>query len=122
MLRENRLKNKIIDFEKDNLDSLIITIKRKYDKFIRVKLIKKGFIENFYEFRDFQVFHNDFQIEFRIVENGEFTFNFFTINQIKRSELSYTRHFYSLEEVFKELEQELLRNLYKNKKCLLTFI
>ncbi len=34
--------------------------------------------------------------------------------------LSYIRHFYSLEEASKELEQELLRNFYKNQKCLLT--
>jgi len=115
-------REKIIDFEREGLDSLITSIKRKYNKFVRVKLVKKGFIEDFYEFREFQILHKNFQIEFRLVENGKFTFNFFIINQIKRSELSYSKHFYSLEEAFKELEQELLRNFYRSQKCLLTFI
>ncbi len=119
---ENRPREKITDFEREDLDSLITSIKRKYDKFIRIKLIKKGLVEDFYEFREFLIFHNDFKIQFRMVENGEFAFNLFSISKIKRLELSYTRYFYSLEEVFKELEQELLRNLYKNQKCLLTFI
>ncbi len=119
---ENSPREKIIDFDKENFNSLIASIKKIYHKFIKVKLIKKGLVEDFYEFREFQIFHNDFQIEFRIVENGEITFNFFCINQIKRSERSYTRHFCSLTEVFKELEQELLRNFYINQKCLLTFI
>ncbi len=119
---ENSPREKIIDFEMEGLDSLITSIKRKYDKFVRVKFIKKGFIEDFYEFREFQILHSDFQIEFRIVENGEFTFNSFSIYRIKRSELSYSRYFYSLTEVFKKLEQELLGNIYKSQKCLLTFI
>ena len=119
---ENSPREKIIDFETEGLDSLIASIKRKYDKFVRIKLIKKGFIEDFYGFREFQILHNDFQIEFRIIESGEFVFNLFNVNRIRRSERSYTQHFYTLEEVFKELEQDLLRNFYKNQKCLLTFI
>jgi len=119
---ENSPREKKIDFEREGLDSLITSIKRKYDKFVRVKLIKKGFIEDFYGFRDFQILHNDFQIEFRIIESGEFIFNLFSVNRIKRSERLYTRNLYSLEEFLKELEQELLRNFYRNQKCLLTFI
>lgn len=93
-----------------------------YYKFVRVRLIKRGLVEDFYEFREFQILHNDFQIEFRIVESGEFAFNLFDVNRVKRSVRSYTRHFYSLVEAFSELERELLKNLYKNQKCLLTYI
>jgi len=65
---------------------------------------------------------NDFQIEFRIIESGEFALNLFNVNRIKRSVRSYTRHFFSLVEAFSELELELLKNLYKNQKCLLSLI
>ena len=122
LLVKNSPREKIINFETEEIDSLITSIKRKYNKFVRIKLIKKGFIEDFYEFREFQILHNDFQIEFRIIENGEFVFNLFNVNQIKSLVRSYTRYFRSLLEAFTALERKLLKNLYKNQKCLLSFI